>query len=76
VDEGDFYRIKKKILGRFVKSFNSVESIAHNFISYYMKDINILDFTSVIDDITPDDVLNRFKTHFNEDNCVLSVVKP
>ena len=76
VDEGDFYRIKKKILGRFVKSFNSVESIAHNFISYYMKDINILDFTSVIEGITPDDVLNRFKTHFNEDNCVLSVVKP
>lgn len=76
VDDGDFYRIKKKILGRFVKSFNSVESIAHNFISYYMKDINILDFTSVIEDITPDDVLNRFKTHFNEDNCVLSVVKP
>ncbi|MDE4542068.1 pitrilysin family protein [Thermoanaerobacterium sp. R66] len=76
VDDADFYRIKRKLLGRFIKSFNSVESIAHNFISYYMKDINILDFTSVIEDITPDDVLNRFKTHFNEDNCVLSVVKP
>lgn len=76
VDDADFYRIKRKLLGRFIKSFNSVESIAHNFISYYMKDINILDFTSVIEDITPDDVLDRFKTYFNEDNCVLSIVKP
>ncbi|MDI3310600.1 MAG: pitrilysin family protein [Thermoanaerobacterium sp.] len=76
VDDGDFNRIKRKILGRFIKSFNSVESISHSFIAYYMKDINILDFTSVIEDITSDDVLNRFKTYFKEDNCVLSVVKP
>ncbi|AFK86566.1 MULTISPECIES: EF-P 5-aminopentanol modification-associated protein YfmH [Thermoanaerobacterium] len=76
IDDADFYRIRRKLLGRFIKSFNSVESIAHNFISYYMKDINILDFTSVIEDITPDDVLDRFKTYFNEDNCVLSIVKP
>lgn len=76
ITEDDFDRIKKKITGRFLRAFNSVESISHSFISYYMRDINILDYPSVIDVVTYKDVLDRFKSHFNEENCVLSVIKP
>ncbi|WHE08427.1 pitrilysin family protein [Thermoanaerobacterium thermosaccharolyticum] len=76
IDDSDLNRIKRKITGRFLKSFNSVESISHNFITYYMRGINILDYTTTIEEITHDDVINRFKTFFNEKNCVLSVIKP
>lgn len=76
IDDSDLNRIKRKITGRFLKSFNSVESISHNFITYYMRGINILDYTTTIEEITHEDVLNRFKTFFNEKNCVLSVIKP
>lgn len=76
IDDSDLNRIKRKITGRFLKSFNSVESISHNFITYYMRGINILDYTTTIEEITNDDVLDRFKTFFNEKNCVLSVIKP
>jgi Peptidase M16 inactive domain./Insulinase (Peptidase family M16). len=76
IDDSDLNRIKRKITGRFLKSFNSVESISHNFITYYMRGINILDYTTTIEEITHEDVINRFKTFFNEKNCVLSVIKP
>ncbi|KAA5807270.1 EF-P 5-aminopentanol modification-associated protein YfmH [Thermoanaerobacterium thermosaccharolyticum] len=76
IDDSDLNRIKRKITGRFLKSFNSVEGISHNFITYYMRGINILDYTTTIEEITHEDVLNRFKTFFNEKNCVLSVIKP
>ncbi|WP_434564304.1 pitrilysin family protein [Thermoanaerobacterium thermosaccharolyticum] len=76
IDDSDLNRTKRKITGRFLKSFNSVEGISHNFITYYMRGINILDYTTTIEEITHEDVLNRFKTFFNEKNCVLSVIKP
>ncbi|QSZ27914.1 insulinase family protein [Aceticella autotrophica] len=74
--EEDFERIKKKFMGRFLRAFNSVDCIGQSFISYYMKDINILDYLDVLKEIQYIDIINRFKHHLNKENSVLSVVKP
>jgi len=76
IDGSDFERIKKKLYGSFVRSFNSIDAIAHNFISFYMKDIFIFDYISAINDITAQDVLERFQTHFKDENSALSVITP
>lgn len=72
----DIERLKRKITGEFLRAFNSVESISHSFITYYMRDINVLDYIDTVNKVSKDDVKNRFKNHLNRDNCVLSVVKP
>lgn len=72
----DFERIKKKHVGKFLKAFNSVDSIAHSFITYYMRGINILDYLDVLNTIGFEDVISRFKEHLDENNSTMSIINP
>ncbi|ABY93291.1 pitrilysin family protein [Thermoanaerobacter brockii subsp. lactiethylicus] len=74
--EEDFERIKKKYIGKFLRTFNSVDSIAYSFINFYMKEINLLDYLDVLYSISFEDVRERFQNHLREENSVLSVVNP
>lgn len=74
--ESDFERLKKKNLGSFLMGFNSIEFIANNFTDLYFDKFNLLDYLDVLESISFDDLLNRFKAHFTQDNIVLSIVRP
>ena len=76
LDKKTFERIKKSSIGSFIKYFDSITFIANNFIFYKFKDINLLDYVDVIKEITFEEVEDRLKNHFREDNCVISIVEP
>lgn len=76
LDREAFERTKKKHIGNFIKYFDSVTFIANNFITYKFKGINLLDYVEVLKDITFEEVTERLKDHFNEENCVISIVEP
>ena len=71
-----FERAKKKKIGEFLKYMDSMEFIANNFISYAFKDVNILDYLEVLKEVEFEDVENRLRTHFKEENCVISIIEP
>lgn len=71
----DFDRIQKKMVGRYLSSFNSTQYIANSFVSYYMKGIQLFDYLEILENITVEDVNSRFREHFNMEYAVLSVVK-
>ena len=71
-----FERAKKKKIGEFLKYMDSMEFIANNFISYAFKDVNILDYLEVLKEVEFEDVENRLRIHFKEENCVISIVEP
>ena len=71
-----YERIRRAQKGRFVKQFNSVERIAHNFVSVYFKDVNIFDYMEVYDKITFEYVNQVFREHFTADKLAMSVIKP
>ena len=76
LDRKDYERIRKAAKGRFIRSFNSVENIAHLFISVYFKGVNIFDYLDVYDKINFDYINEIFTKHFNLNNLALSVIKP
>ena len=76
LDKEAFERTKKKQIGNFIKYFDSVTFIANNFITYKFKGINLLDYVEVMKDVTFEEVSERLKEHFNENNCVISIVEP
>ncbi len=76
LDKGDYERIRRAMLGRFMKQLNSIERISHAFISVYFKDVNLFDYLGVYDKITMEYVNEIFNQHFNLDNLALSVIKP
>lgn len=76
MDEDRFQRIKKKFTGQFISSFNSIESIGSNFVSYGMKNINLFDYQEVLSGIKYKDIIQRFEGHFLYENMALSVISP
>ncbi len=74
--EEDFLRIKKKNLGNLLMGLNSIEFIANNFVEMYFDNFNLLDYLDLIETITFDELKQRFKDHFREDNLVLSIINP
>ncbi|MGM0379766.1 MAG: EF-P 5-aminopentanol modification-associated protein YfmH [Bacillota bacterium] len=74
-DKKDFLRIKRKFIGRFIASFNSLQSIASLFTTYHMKGINSFDYLDILESIDYKYALDIFKNQLNTKNSVLSIVK-
>jgi len=76
LDKNSYERIRKAMYGRFTKQFNSIERIAHQFISVYFKNVNIFDYIEVYDKISFEYINTILEEHFNPDNMALSVIRP
>lgn len=74
--EADFERCKKVLIGHFLRLFNTVEGISNVFVSNLFKGINLFEFPSVCESVTLDEAQERLKTHFNVENCAMSVIYP
>ena len=69
-------RTKKKIYGNYVSEYNNVSDIARMFLADWMKGVNSFDYINAFGSIGKEYVEKVLKAIFNEENMVLSVVKP
>lgn len=76
LNEEDFHRTRKKLIGYHLMDFNSLEYIANTFTSYYFNNISLFQYLTVLENINLTDVEERFLKHFTEDNWTLSIVSP
>lgn len=72
----DFDRLKKKFIGAYLMTHDSVSGLANNFVSYLSIGANYLDYLDVINDISIVDVRDRLSEMFYEGSEVLSIVYP
>ncbi|NLM96515.1 MAG: insulinase family protein [Halanaerobiaceae bacterium] len=70
----DFDRIYRKTLGEFIENFNSFETVATEFISYYFKGINFFEIMDIIKEIDLEYLYGRFEEFFREDRFVRSII--
>ena len=75
IKEEDFSRIKKKVYGELVKSYNDVQSIGNSAISNYFKNINIFDFFEEFDSLSKEYTEQVLKEVFVENKKVISIVE-
>jgi len=75
-DKEDFERVKRVFYASNIRSFNSTEEIANEFISYVFKDFDMLDYPEVISSVTLEDITKRFNNSFIEEHIVLSKILP
>lgn len=75
LSEKDFERIRKKMIGRYLSSFNSTKYIANSFINYYMRGIELFDYLETLQLLTFKKVEKRFFKHFNMEYCSVSVIR-
>ncbi len=70
-----FTAIRSGLYGNAIRSFNSVESIAMQFVDCAMNDISLFDELKYLKSVTADDVFKRLSLLDNE-KTVLSVINP
>ncbi|WP_373463323.1 EF-P 5-aminopentanol modification-associated protein YfmH [Herbivorax sp. ANBcel31] len=76
IDKKDYQRIKRAMRGKFIKQLNSVERVAHSFMSVYFKEVSIFDYLDVYDKISFEYVKKVFEGHFDIERLAVSVIKP
>lgn len=76
INEENFLRAKKQFTGEFIRLFNSVDRIAHVFISNYFRGVNILDYINAYKDIKKEYVYDVLVNTFKQENAVMSIVNP
>ena len=74
--EEDFERAKKIVWGKYIRSYNSIEDFAHQFLSDSFIGIDYFRYYDVYKTITFDDVKKRFSEHFDKNYSAISIVNP
>lgn len=76
LDREEFVRCKRVMYAGLVKSFDSTEEIANNFLGYVFDDGDILDFTDIMGNLDYDYTNELFKSMFRDEYYTLSTVYP
>ncbi|MCK9222945.1 MAG: pitrilysin family protein [Limnochordia bacterium] len=76
INEDDFERVKRSAIGQFVGSFNSIESVANNFIYAQFNGIWLLDYLPVMENLTLEQVRGLLTEFADEKQVAVSVVYP
>lgn len=75
IDEKEFDRIKKKLYGEYVKSYNDVGGIATSFIQNYFRNINPLDYFEEFKSLDKEYTMQILNDVFKKEKQVISIVK-
>ena len=74
-DKELFEKTKKSLYGDFVRMFNSVSSIATNFINNYFRGIDTSDYVEAYKTITLEEIKNVIEEHFDFDKLAVSIIE-
>lgn len=72
----DFERVKRVFYATSIRSFNSTEEIANEFIADIFRGYDMLEYPDIIASVTMEDIRRRFESDFVEERCVLSKILP
>lgn len=76
ISDEEFTRRLNLIRSGFIKSFNSVETVARNFMDAKFGGYDLYEYAETFDKVTKDDILKFIKEEMAEDRSVLSVILP
>jgi predicted Zn-dependent peptidase len=76
INEETFTRVLRSAYGALIGIFDSVGSIANEFLSFIMEDYDIFDYIEMFEKITLDDVNSALKDMFKNEYYTLATIYP
>ncbi len=76
IDRDGFERLRRKLAGQALARFNSLEFIAHNFLAYLFRGIDLFDYLPVLDELKPEDAETTLRELTREDRHAVSIIRP
>lgn len=74
IAEADFERSRRKKMGGYLRMLNSPEAIANEFTRYRFKDMDFFEVLSQYEQLTLEQVQQRFDEHFDWDRSAVSLI--
>lgn len=74
IDEESFTLSKRKKIGEFLRSLNSLEYIANSYTRFRFAETDLFKTLDVLEKVTLQDVNQRFKDHFDFQSFAVSIV--
>jgi len=71
----DFERAKRKKIGHYLRSLNSVEFIANQYTQYKFNGNDLFSVVPLLESITREEVEERLRQHFNPAQMAVSIVR-
>lgn len=75
LDNERFERIKKRLLGDYIRQFNSVDKVAHMFMANIFRGVDIFEYVNRYMDVKLEDLKEVLDKYFNFDMDAVSIVK-
>ena len=76
LDEKDFERTKKVMLGRFYALLDNVENFGHEYVFAYHRGIDLLKYAEICKKVTVEQANKRLRELFDKEACSMSIVLP
>ncbi|WP_172369663.1 EF-P 5-aminopentanol modification-associated protein YfmH [Sporosarcina jiandibaonis] len=76
ITDEDLDRQRKRKIGQFMRSLNSIEFIANQFTRYLFNDMKLFDVVPVLEKLTLEDLKNAFSTFNDESGFTVYKVLP
>lgn len=76
IDPRSFERQKNKYMGKFIRTFNSIESTAFSMVNFYFKGLDPTTIMEIIEGIRLEDLNLRLKSLLDPDRSAYSVIEP
>lgn len=75
-DEADYQRAKRQAMGEFLDAFNSLEFIAHSFISYHFRDGNFFRYPEIVQEMPAEELRSYIDEFLDLERSAVSIVRP
>jgi len=76
ISEEQFERHRRKILGSYIRKFDSLEFIANNFLTYRFRDTDLFELPGVLNEVTREEALALIEENLNPERHAVSLVLP
>ncbi len=76
VSKEQFERHRRKILGSYIRRFNSLEFIANNFLAFRFKGTDLFQLPSILHEVRLGEVLALAEENFDPDRHAVSLIVP
>jgi predicted Zn-dependent peptidase len=76
ISEEQFERHRRKILGGYIRRFNSLEFIANNFLAYKFRGTDLFELPSILHEVKREEAMALIEENFDPDRHAISLVLP
>ncbi len=76
ISKEQFERHRRKVLGSYIRRFNSLEFIANNFLSFRFKGIDLFQLPSILHEVRREEALALVEENLDPDRHAVSLIVP